>query len=106
MVEPPGMSTIFGLPISTAVGVATQVGSGVMVGIPRVVSGTRLPAPITIVVVLQKLSGTAAATSQARHLSRISTPSGAIGGGLVALGGARVAGSSLEEVSYRTICRL
>ena len=46
------MSAVFGLLISTAVGVATRVGSGDVVEIFCIVLGTHLLALVTTVVVL------------------------------------------------------
>ena len=106
MAELPSTFAVFGLPISTVVDVLIRLGSGVMVGISHVVSGTHLLALVVVVVVLQALSGTAAATSQARHLSHVSALAWAIGGGPAILGGDGASGPSLEEVSDRTICHL
>lgn len=106
MVELPGMSAVFGLPISAAASLATRVRLGVMVRISRVVLETHLSALVVVVVVLQELSRIAATASQARRLSCISALAGAIGGGLSVLGGDGAVGSSLEEVSDRTICCL
>ena len=88
MVEPPSTPTIFRLPISTTVGIATRVGSGVVVEIARVILGTRPQAIVAAVVVLRALLWAAAAASLARHLSHIAALAGAIDGGLVVLGGA------------------
>lgn len=103
MAEPSSMFAIFGLPISTVVGVLIRVGSGVMVKISHVISRTRLLAPIAATAILRVLLGTIAATSRARRLSRVSALARAIGGGPAVLRGDGASGSSLEEVSDRTI---